>query len=149
MVTAGQRSSPSPIPHPLNPDLFHPGKDYDKPSIDVGMRSYRYPPYLGDNDRNRIIDYFVEHGPELGLRLDISKTKRFIPADWAGFLGDCKVVLSTETGSWYLRSDDDLVKQFYAFAWQQRSGIDMAKTIRCAVWCAIYLHRSNRRSCRF
>jgi len=47
------------LPHALNPAAFPPGKTYGQRRIDIGMRSYRYPPYLGDNDRNRIIDYFV------------------------------------------------------------------------------------------
>ncbi len=111
------------IPHALNPDLFQSGKVYEQRSIDIGMRSYRYPPYLGDNDRNAIIDYFAEHGEGLGLGCDISTTKRFTPEKWAKFLGDCKAVLSTETGSWYLQPDDDLVKQVHEYAQQQRSGI--------------------------
>ncbi|MCF6199796.1 MAG: glycosyltransferase [Hyphomicrobiaceae bacterium] len=111
------------IPHALNPDLFRSGKAYEQRSIDIGMRSYRYPPYLGDNDRNAIIDYFVEQGEELGLTCDISTTKRFTPEKWAGFLGNCRAVLSTETGSWYLQPDDDLVSQVHDYAQKQRSGI--------------------------
>ena len=111
------------IPHALNPDLFRSNNSYTSRKTDIGMRSYRYPPYLGDNDRNEIIDYFIENGEALGLKADISTTKRFTPANWADFLGDCKAVLSTETGTWYLRRNDDLVKDVHAYAEAQRSGI--------------------------
>ena len=111
------------IPHALNPTLFTPGKSHSSRQIDIGMRSYRYPPYLGDNDRNIIIDYFADHGASLGLSVDISTTKRFTPDNWAGFLQECRAVLSTETGSWYLQPDDLIVRQVHAFAEQQRSGL--------------------------
>jgi len=111
------------IPHALNPKLFIPTKTYNERKIDIGMRSYRYPPYLGDKERNDIIDYFVDNGKELKLKTDIDTTKRFTPTDWAKFLGGCKAVLSTETGSWFLQPDDDLVNRVHEYAQKQRSGI--------------------------
>ncbi len=111
------------IPHALNPDAFNAKTPYEDRPIDIGMRSYRYPPHLGDDDRNRIIDFFVEQCPDLGLSHDISTTHRFTPDKWGGFLGSCKSVLSTETGSWYLSPDDSLVKQVHAYATQKRGGL--------------------------
>ena len=118
------------LPHALNPAAFDTGKPYDKRGIDVGMRSFRYPPYLGDNDRNRIIDYFIEHGPGLGLVQDISTIKRFTPDKWGKFLGNCKTVLSTETGSWYLQPDDSLVTTVYSHIRKNRSGMVMSEDNR-------------------
>ncbi len=111
------------IPHALNPELFNSTNSYKARKIDIGMRSYRYPPYLGDNDRNRIIDYFDMHSSALGLATDINTTQRFTPANWAKFLGQCKNVLTTETGSWYLDRSDDLVKSVLAYAQQSRTGL--------------------------
>ena len=111
------------IPHALNPQRYVSNLDYKKRKIDVGMRSYRYPPYLGDNERNSIIDYFESHSKQLGLVFDIDTIKRFTAVEWARFLGGCKSVLATETGSWYLSPNDDLVNQVFAYAQEQRSGI--------------------------
>jgi len=111
------------IPHALNPTAFNSNHSYDERTIDVGMRSYRYPPYLGDNERNCIIDYFVENEERLGLAQDISTTKRFTPDKWSSFLGNCRSVLSTETGSWYLHPDDTLAEAVLDYALHQRSGI--------------------------
>jgi len=120
------------VPHALNPQLFNSDKPHARRKIDVGMRSYRYPPYLGDNDRNSIIDYFVSHSGKLGLVSDISTTKRFTPVNWAAFLGNCKCVLATETGSFYLSPNDDLVNQVNLYAQERRSGIVIseASTLR-------------------
>lgn len=116
------------IPHALNPDLFNATTSFKGRNIDIGMRSYRYPPYLGDNDRNRIIDYFDTHSSALGLVSDINTTQRFTPANWAKFLGQCKSVLTTETGSWYLNRSDDLVKSVLTYAQQSRSGLVISET---------------------
>ena len=118
------------IPHALNPDAFNAETPYEDRPIDIGMRSYRYPPHLGDDDRNRIIDYFVEHCPDLGLSHDISTTHRFTPDKWGGFLRCCKAVLSTETGSWYLSPDDGLVNQVHAYATQNCAGLVIGEKSR-------------------
>src|SRR5262245_24232988 len=43
------------IPHALNPDAFRPGPADAGRRIDIGVKGYRYPPFLGDDDRNRMI----------------------------------------------------------------------------------------------
>lgn len=111
------------VPHALNPLRFNADTPYEQRSIDVGMLSYRYPPYLGDNDRNRIIDYFSQNARDLGLQADIDTNRRLVPTDWTNFLANCRSVLATETGSWYLSPDDTLAQAVNKYAESQRSGI--------------------------
>jgi hypothetical protein len=101
------------IPHALNPQVFRieaPGRT--RP-LDIGVRSFRYPAVLGDGDRNRLIDWFVQNGAVHGLSLDIG-SERLNRADWSHFLNRCRGTLATEAGSWYLQRDDALVRDVLA-----------------------------------
>ena len=113
------RQSVVSIPHALNPDAFVPESGGAERPIDVGVRAVRYLPQLGDNDRNRLHDFFAERGPSLGLNVDIS-TQRLARADWAGFLNRCAGTVSTEAGSWYLERDDAAIREVQAWVWQQQ-----------------------------
>lgn len=97
------------LPHALNEKVFRPEGDPDARALDLGTRSFRYLPYLGDDDRNRIYDYFLEHHRRLGLTIDFSNVRRFTRKDWAQFLNRCKGTVSTEAGSWFVMPDDSLV----------------------------------------
>jgi hypothetical protein len=97
------------LPHALNPEAFRPGLPQAERLIDIGARSWRYLAYLGDDDRNRIYDYFSNTRFEPPLRLDFSTEQRFDRGDWADFLNRCKATISTEAGSWYLERDDATV----------------------------------------
>jgi hypothetical protein len=97
------------IPHALNPNAFFPPSLGKPRSIEIGVRTARYLPHLGDNDRNRINDYFAENAADLGLDVDISSA-RLDRDGWASFLQQCRATVSTEAGSWYLEKDDATVE---------------------------------------
>lgn len=96
------------IPHALNPDAYRPVRALDDRPIDIGARAVRYLAHLGDDDRNRLLDWFSTHGPERGLVVDISDG-RFDRAGWADFLNRCKGTVATEAGTWFLEKDDATV----------------------------------------
>ena len=97
------------IPHALNPQAFsQPGSDHRRP-IDIGVKGYRYPPYLGDDDRNKFIAELTVRAKSAGLTLDVSEDKRLARSDWAQYLSSCRGTVSTEAGSWYLCPNDQLV----------------------------------------
>jgi hypothetical protein len=54
------------IPHALNPVAFRETQAFDQRPIDIGKRAARYLPHLGDNDRNRIIEFFRSGGAGAG-----------------------------------------------------------------------------------
>jgi hypothetical protein len=94
------------LPHAVNQAVFRRDKPDEARTIDLGGRSFRYPVYLGDDDRNRVYDCFAELGPATGLRVDISCDTRLDRPDWAAFLNNCRGTIGTEAGTWYLERDD-------------------------------------------
>jgi len=94
------------IPHALNPISFKPlTLNNDRP-IDIGNRTYEYPISLGDNDRNRLNDYFLNHcQPYLKLDISSQQSKRLKRKGWAFFLNSCKGTISTEAGTSFLEQD--------------------------------------------
>jgi glycosyl transferase family 1 len=111
------------LPHALNPNVFRPGPEQARRAVDIGARSYRYSPLLGDKERNDIIDYFRLHGPEHGLSVDVNTTGRFGREDWAAFLAKSRGTISSEAGSWYLDRDDALVRRIHDAIGLERSGL--------------------------
>lgn len=99
------------LPHGLNPTKFKNTISVEDRKIDIGTRSARYGNYIGDNDRNAIIQYF--HKTPLELKVDLglneNEQKRFCRNGWANFLNSCKSTLSTEAGSYYLETDDKTI----------------------------------------
>jgi hypothetical protein len=125
------------LPHAANETVFRRDKPDAVRPIDLGGRSFRYPVFLGDNDRNRVYDLFVELGPASGLRVDISTDARLDRPAWAAFLNDCRGTIGTEAGSWYLEHDDETALAIRDFL-RARSE---TPTIRADGW----LHAAARR----
>jgi spore maturation protein CgeB len=113
------------IPHALNPQVFKPRVKDSERRVDVGMRSARYVAYLGDNDRNRLIDLFVANPFEPPLCVDINTSDRLARENWAEFLNSSKGTIATEAGSWYLERDDHTVNAIRSWAMKRarESGI--------------------------
>ena len=114
------------VPHALNPDAFRPERPCAERPVDLGTRSYRYLAYLGDDDRNRIYDFFREHRFASPPTLDFATDDRFERAGWAAFLNRCKGTVSTEAGSWYIERDDATVTAIRAYFAGQRKGLVVA-----------------------
>lgn len=107
-----------PVPHALNPKAFAPVVPYGSRRIDVGVRSVRYHPSLGDADRNDLYDLFLSPRVAGSLNVDIS-TERLNREKWAEFLNNCRSTVSSEAGSWYLERDDRTVNEIQQFLRQQ------------------------------
>jgi hypothetical protein len=111
------------MPHALNPQAFLPGPDSSQRKIDLGFKGYRYPPYLGDDDRNQMLRVIVSNAQRWRLEVDISEDRRLNREDWAKFLQSCKGAISTETGSWYIAPDDALIGRIHAYLKEKRKGM--------------------------
>ncbi|WP_419797117.1 MAG: glycosyltransferase family protein [Terasakiella sp.] len=95
------------VPHALNPDAFKPVIAQKDRTIDVGMRSFRYPAtFIGDEDRNRLIDLFEANAFSPPLITDISTSSRLDREGWAAFLNSCKATVSNEAGGHWIDKDD-------------------------------------------
>lgn len=99
------------VPHALEPAVFQPRNGNAERDIDIGVRSARYTPYLGDNDRNRLLEHFANARFEPPLRVDVSTEQRLPREGWAAFLNRCRGTVATEAGSWYLQRDDAIVNR--------------------------------------
>jgi hypothetical protein len=102
------------IPHALNPDAFRPIRDMDDRSVDIGLRTARYLPHLGDDDRNRVVDAFARLGAQGRLKVDISDA-RLDRVGWSEFLNRCRGTVSSEAGSWFIERDDVTVDAIRAY----------------------------------
>jgi Glycosyl transferases group 1 len=112
------------IPHALNGDVFFESIAQSERRIDVGTRSAPYGVYLGDNDRQRIIQYFAQQKTNYKLITDLgmNETQRFDRKGWAEFLNQCKTTVSTEAGSFYLEKDDKMVHAITAYVKSKLTG---------------------------
>lgn len=115
------------VPHALNPQAFNCHVPMSQRIIDLGTRSTRYGVYIGDNQRNEIIEYFHKNAANYGLKVDVGLEKksqqRYNRQQWCDFLNTCKATLATEAGSFYLDKDDQIIKQIVAYAQQQQTQI--------------------------
>lgn len=106
------------IPHALNPAVFSPDQSL-KRKIDIGTRSARYGVYIGDNDRNQIIQFFHKSSKHYNFSIDLGlepdEQKRFNRAEWKNFLNSSVATLSTEAGSFYLERNDTIVHEIQKF----------------------------------
>ena len=108
------------MPHALNPVIFTPGPETR--DRDIGVRGYKYPPYLGDDDRNTMMRFFIENAARMKLSVDVGEDKRLNRADWASFLQTSYGTITTETGSWYISPNDELINRIYDYLKSKRSG---------------------------
>lgn len=109
------------IPHALNTAAYHPTRSPDERQLDIGARAARYLPHLGDNDRNRLLQWFADNGPSRGLKVEISD-KRLDRKGWADYLNNCKATVATEAGGWFLERDDATVNAIREYVLSNSTG---------------------------
>lgn len=88
------------MPHALNARLFHPGKE-QKRTIDIGFRGMSYPLFIGDAERQSMLEYFDIRRDIFDLKIDIQYDK--LPREeWAQYLQTCHAVIGAEAGTRFL-----------------------------------------------
>ena len=112
------------IPHALNPAAYQPTRAAKDRPLDVGARAVRYLPHLGDEDRNRLLQWFAKNGARHGLKVEVSD-QRLDRKGWANYLNQCKATVATEAGSWFLERDDATVNSIrdYVLSKQTRGAV--------------------------
>jgi len=110
------------IPHALNSIAFFPTRAADQRRLDIGVRAVRYIPHLGDDDRNRLMQWFAVNGSNRGLRVDVSD-QRLDRDGWADYLNDCRGTVSTEAGTWFLERDDATVNAIRDYVLSKGKGL--------------------------
>jgi hypothetical protein len=94
------------VPHALNPVAYRPEVLNPERAIDVGFRGARYLPQIGDDERNRIIDYFAQTTFDPPLAVDVRTNVSYDREGWAQFLNRCKAIVGAEAGALEVRADD-------------------------------------------
>tara|TARA_A100000171_G_scaffold52896_2_gene74068 strand:+ start:1781 stop:3025 length:1245 start_codon:yes stop_codon:yes gene_type:complete len=111
------------LPHALNPKSYTPGPKHASRFVDIGARSHRYPPHLGDRDRVNLFEFFTQNSGSLGLKIDVELGgERFDRNGWAGFLKGARATLASEAGSSFLDRDDSLVAKVQSELLKEVSG---------------------------
>lgn len=103
------------LPPALNPDAFKPLIELTNRRIDIGVRSNRYLPHMGDNERNELFDFFRSYRSDPPIIVNISTEERFDRKGWAGFLNRCKGTVANEAGTYYLERDDRTVRKVQSY----------------------------------
>jgi spore maturation protein CgeB len=113
-----------PLPHALNTAAFSPTVPHEKRTIDLGVRSHKYLPIIGDNDRNRLFDFFLTRPFDPPLIIDIVTTSRFNRKEWSDYLNHCRGTLANEAGSYYLERNDGTIGAivYYLIEKRRREG---------------------------
>jgi len=95
------------IPHALNPSVFRPFVPLENRTIEIGVRSFRYlSAFMGDEDRNRLIDLFAQNKFKPPLLVDINTEQRLKRDEWATFLNNCKGTVANEAGGHWIEKTD-------------------------------------------
>lgn len=98
-----------PMPHALNPDAFRCEVADDRRPLDIGFRGARYLPHVGDEERNRIIDYFATATFDPPLAVDVRTNVSYGRRGWAAFLNRCRATVGAESGAVEIRRDDEIL----------------------------------------
>jgi Glycosyl transferases group 1 len=91
------------MPHALNPATFQPHVPQPDRPVDIGFRGARYLASVGDDDRNRIVDYFASASFAPPLVTDIRTDTSYGRRGWSGFLSRCKATIGAESGAHAIR----------------------------------------------
>jgi hypothetical protein len=105
------------VPPGLDASRYRPRVPIAERPIDIGVRAFEYPWYLGDRDRAEITETFLRSPKLSSFRTDISMDPeaRFTGDGWADFLNQCRATISTEAGASYLQRNDRLRNDVNAF----------------------------------
>jgi len=88
------------MPHALNAKLYHHDKE-ERRNIDLGFRGMPYPLFIGDVERQSLLEYFDVYRESLNLNIDI-RYKKLGRVEWAHFLQTCRGVIGAEAGTHFL-----------------------------------------------
>ena len=105
-------------PHALNEKVFIPSKPSDERSIDLGIKTGRYGNYLGDKERNAILDFFKDNSLRLKLNSSIENTEnsKVGRQGWVDYLNNCKGTIGNESGTNFTEADDHTVIEIMHYA---------------------------------
>ncbi len=105
------------LPHALNPNVFKVKKDFKNREIDIGLITTPYPIYLGDIDRELLIEKLINlKGFKVHIKKSYGKNAFRLDRDgWVDYLNSIKATASTEAGTFYIEKDDSTLNSIMQF----------------------------------
>jgi spore maturation protein CgeB len=103
-------------PHALNNKVFRCIVDPDSRGIDIGFIGDRYHLSVGDTERERLIEYFINE-VDSGLKKDIriprlaGSGRRLVRQKYVNFLNSAKGTIAAESGTYYLDKTGQLQRE--------------------------------------
>ena len=99
------------MPHALNPEKYKPIPKI-KRELDLGFIGAQFPIWIGDKERNDFLFEIKSACQKYNLNIDIRTNSANITArKWAEFLNRCKGTPGSESGSYYLDNNGDILNQ--------------------------------------
>jgi hypothetical protein len=107
------------MPQALNPTVYYPGAGAR--DISLGFVGSFYYPFIGDEDRNRMLRTFMQWSVQTQANADI-RIGNIPRMKWAAYLRRCAAVLGAESGTYYLDREGQILARAKAF-WRQHPGV--------------------------
>ncbi len=109
-----------PMPQALNPTVYYPRAEV-KRDIALGFVGSFYYPFIGDEERNKMLRTFMEWSPKAEAKVDI-RIGNIPRLEWAQFLVRCVSVVGAESGTFYLDRNGEILARAKTY-WQQNPNI--------------------------
>ena len=100
-------------PHALQQKFYIP--PMHKKKFDISFVGARYPLFIGDNERNTLIDYVSKETPYFNNNISIGKNKNMPRHMWKELLQNSRATVGAEAGTYFLDSEGELMEKAKSF----------------------------------
>ena len=96
------------MPHALNPKVYYVNEKVER-NIDIGFVGAKYPKWIGDQERNKLIKKVESISKSFNISNDIRLGIGNLQYnDWARMLANSKITIGGEAGSYYLDRNGEM-----------------------------------------
>jgi len=96
-------------PHALNENIYRPSKS--NKVYDIAFSGARYGIFIGDQERNNLIETMANSTPQLKNKINIGRNKNLPRNLWVELLQSAKATVGAEAGTYYLDRNGSLLEQ--------------------------------------
>jgi len=96
-------------PHALNENIYRPSKS--NKVYDIAFSGAKYGIFIGDQERNNLIETMANSTPQLKNKINIGRNKNLPRNLWVELLQSAKATVGAEAGTYYLDRNGSLLEQ--------------------------------------
>jgi hypothetical protein len=96
-------------PHALNENIYRPSKS--NKVYDIAFSGAKYGIFIGDQERNNLIETMANLTPQLKNKINIGRNKNLPRNLWVELLQSAKATVGAEAGTYYLDRNGSLLEQ--------------------------------------